>query len=98
MIPTSRSYTQQELLLVWSKGVVVPGVNPALRRKDSCGAWMDWLAYGDRNSNTGWEVDHVYLLSKGGAHHITNVRPLHWQNNARKYDGALVCAVVQGSN
>ncbi len=80
-------------MLIWSKGVIVPGVNPAIRRKDTCGAWIDWLAYGNRSSNTGWEVDHVFPLSRGGAHHINNVGPLHWQNNARKSDNALVCAV-----
>ena len=90
---TPKPYTQQELLLVWSKATIVPGVNPAIRRKDICGAWIDWLAYGNRESNVGWEVDHVSPISKGGAHHINNVRPLHWQNNARKSDNSSVCAV-----
>lgn len=76
---TPKSYTQQELLLIWSKATIVPGVNPTFRRKDVCGAWIDWLAYGNRDSNTGWEVDHVFPLSKGGAHHIKSrqVGPLH---------------------
>jgi len=87
------SYTQNELVLIWSKGIIVPGVNPAIRRKDICGAWIDWQAHGNRNSNTGWEVDHIHPVSKGGAHHIDNVRPLHWQNNARKSDGSLSCVV-----
>ncbi|MCX6751954.1 MAG: HNH endonuclease [Candidatus Nomurabacteria bacterium] len=90
---TPKSYTRQELVMVWNKGTIVPGINPAIRRKDICGAWIDWLAYGDRESNVGWEVDHAFPLSKGGVHHINNVRPLHWQNNARKSDGALICAV-----
>lgn len=91
---TPQPYTPQELLLIWSKAVVVPGVNPAVRRKDICGAWIDWAAYGNRQSQYGWEVDHAIPLANGGPHHINNVRPLHWQNNARKSDGALVCAVT----
>lgn len=90
---TPKSYTHQELVSVWNKGVIVPGVNPAIRRKDTCGAWIDWLAFGNRDSNVGWEVDHMIPLSRGGAHRIDNVQPLHWQNNAKKADGPLVCAV-----
>ena len=90
---TPKSYMHQELVLIWSKGIIVPGVNPAERRKDVCGAWIDWLAYGNRKSSFGWEVDHMFPVSKGGAHHINNVHPLHWQNNARKSDGSLSCVV-----
>ena len=91
---TPKSYTHQELSLVWNMAMIVPGTDPNVRRKDVCGAWIDWIAFGDRNSNFGWEVDHKIPLSKGGAHHINNVQPLHWQNNAKKSDGPLVCAVT----
>lgn len=86
-------YTNQEILLVWNKGKIVPGYNASQYRKDACGAWMALSHYGNRNSNYGWEIDHIIPLSKNGAHHINNVQPLHWKNNASKSDGPLVCAV-----
>ncbi len=89
-----RPYTHQELSLIWNKAVIVPGVNPTIRRKDICGAWIDWTAYGNRQSSVGWEVDHAIAIANGGAHHINNVRPLQWQNNCKKSDGSLVCAIT----
>lgn len=91
---TPKSYTHRERSLVWSMATIVPGVDWNIRRKDACGAWIDWAAFGDRNSIVGWEIDHKIPLSKGGAHHINNVQSLHWQNNAIKGDGPLVCAVT----
>ena len=72
---TPKSYTHEELVLVWNKGIIVPGVNPAIRRKDMCGAWIDWLAFGDRDSNVGWEVDHMIPLSKGAESNPRSLPP-----------------------
>ena len=49
---------------VWLKGVIVPGVNPNLKKKDVCGAWIERYNYGDTTRNgTGWEIDHIVPIS-----------------------------------
>lgn len=88
-----RSFSQQELVLVWQKATSVPGSNPGAYRRDTCGSWIAWKDYGNRNSQHGWEVDHIVSVASGGSDFLSNLRPLHWKNNARKSDGTLVCAV-----
>lgn len=58
----------------------------ATRAYDVAGAEIDKAAYGNRNSDYGWEVDHVIPISKGGTDDLSNLRPLHWQNNKAKGD------------
>lgn len=79
---------------VWAKGETVDPVNAQKGyRKDACGAWINRGRYGDRVSDYGWEIDHILPVSKGGTDVLSNLRPLHWRNNAAKSDGRLVCAV-----
>jgi len=81
-------------LKVWNKGTIAPP-NGALKwRKDECGAWMLFSAYGDRNSQYGWEIDHVTSTENGGSDALSNLRPLNWRNNVSKGAGRLVCAVT----
>jgi hypothetical protein len=74
-------------------------MDPQVRRKDGCGAWIDWAAYGMCIENgTGWEIDHAVPVAVGGGDEITNLQPLQWQNNRHKGDdwptwSCLVCAV-----
>lgn len=62
-------------------------------RKDQCGAWIKWSKYGDRKSDYGWEIDHIKTVANGGNDSLSNLRPLHWKNNAVKQDGRLTCPV-----
>jgi len=87
------AFDNKAILAVWNKATTVQNNDSAVWRKDPCGAWINFSKYGDRNSKHGWEIDHITPVSKGGGDELSNLRPLHWQNNASKSDGRLVCAV-----
>ena len=63
-------------------------------RKDICGAWIVFEAYGDRNNEYGWEIDHIIPIRKGGTNDLENLQPLQWDNNVAKGDGETVCKVT----
>lgn len=85
----------EELVLkVWTKAFAVMNQDPTHIRKDRCGAWIVFEAYGDRNSEFGWEIDHVIPRANGGTDDLDNLQPLHWNNNVAKSDGHLVCKVT----
>ena len=73
-----QTYEREIVDRVWAGGHVVAGNDPALWRKDECGAWMHRLDYGRRHSEFGWEIydPSVGLPDSGSA----SLRPLQWQN------------------
>lgn len=87
-------YNKNLIQQIWEKAIPVLNQNSAHVRKDKCGAWIVFEAYGDRNSEYGWEIDHIIPVDKGGTDDLANLQPLHWDNNAAKSDGGLVCKVV----
>jgi len=86
-------WTHEQKSAVWSNAKTVGTNDPNVFRQDECAAWIKWLEYGNRDSEYGWEIDHIIPSSRGGADSISNLRPLQWKNNASKSDGRLVCAV-----
>ena len=76
---------------VWEKGKTDPQNDPKIWRKDDCDAWIKRSEYGNRNSGSGWEIDHI---SPGGSDELSNLRPLQWKNNTDKSDGKLKCNVT----
>jgi hypothetical protein len=85
------AWNEQTVEAVWKKGKIVQGNEPSRWRKDDCGAWIGRVEYGNRESQYGWEVDHV---DPKGGDGIGNLRPLQWQNNVDKSDGRLKCSVI----
>jgi len=79
---------------VWAKGQVVGSNNPDEYRKDECGAWMYFSHYSNRNSQYGWEIDHIKFVDHVASRDLINLRPLQWQNNACKGSGELACIVT----
>ena len=86
--------TEETKLQVWNKGRLALPNDPKLWRKDACGAWICFTQFGNRNSEYGWEIDHIRPVAKGGSDQLGNLQPLHWRNNAAKGDGDLVCATT----
>jgi 5-methylcytosine-specific restriction endonuclease McrA len=70
---------------IWQKGLKVEGYDANKYRKDACGAWIMFEQYG-KEHNYGWEVDHIYPVSRGGDNNFDNLRPLHYLNNKSKGD------------
>lgn len=85
-------YSDELKDLVWNNATTKDGYNPDQYRLDPCGAWMQKDKYNDRNSDFGWEIDHIYpqaLLKEKGAEideidAVENLRAMNWHNNVSK--------------
>jgi len=88
------SFTEEIIEKVWEKAAIVSNNKPSEFRKDQCGAWISRKQYGNRNSMYGWEIDHITPVSNGGKDILSNLRPLHWENNISKSNGRLVCSTT----
>ena len=67
---------------VWLKGHIIEGYDPNVWRRDDYGNAIRRTDYGNRQSDWGWEIDHILAVTLGGADHISNLRPLHYRANA----------------
>lgn len=83
---TGVSFAEQIKTAVWTKGIIVPGNDSAYFRQDIYGSWMSWAEYGNRQSNMGWEIDHIQAVANNGSDDLYNLQPLQWNNNVQKGD------------
>lgn len=91
------SFSEQTKLAVWNKAQIASGYDSSKTRKDHCNAWIKWDSYGNTTENGyGWEIDHIKPVAKDGGDELSNLQPLHWQNNRKKsddYPASNYCAV-----
>lgn len=80
------NFEKSQIIEVWKKGISIGGYDPNLWRKDKCGSLMSFNEYGNRNSDSGWEIDHINPVSNGGNDNLNNLQPLNWKNNLNKSD------------
>ena len=71
---------------VWVKGSVISSLPSDIWRRDVCSRVVRFSDRGERNSYYGWEIDHIVPVVLGGSDDISNLQPLHWENNASKGD------------
>ena len=83
---SGRSFSAQAVEAVWQKGRSIPNYDPVYWRYDICGHPMFRADYGDRQSQHGWEVDHICPVSRGCGDELSNLQPLNWRVNAAKGD------------
>ncbi|HEX2866776.1 MAG TPA: HNH endonuclease signature motif containing protein [Ignavibacteriales bacterium] len=70
---------------VWKKARTVPGADPEQIRKDPCGAWIERKNFGvTSHKGTGWEIDHILPVERGGTDKLNNLQALQWENNRQK--------------
>jgi hypothetical protein len=80
---------EDDIERVWNKGRPIPGKDPDIMRQDPCSTPMKKDDYGNRDSDYGWEIDHI---NPKGSDNVANLQPLNWKNNTRKSDGKLDCS------
>lgn len=88
------SWSEEAKLAVWGKAPIAETVKTDGMRLDPCKALMRLEEYGNRDSEYGWEIDHVVpeqLLEDNRVpqdliDNIDNLRPMHWNNNLKKSD------------
>lgn len=71
---------------VWEKGRAVPKLSPDTWRWDRCGNIIKREDFGNRQSEYGWEIDHIKAAFHGGGDNLSNLQPLNWHNNLAKGD------------
>jgi len=78
-------WSEEIIQLVWEKATKVDGFDDSKYRKDASGAWIVRDKYRVEH-NFGWEIDHIFPVSRGGDDNQKNLRAMHYLNNRSKAD------------
>lgn len=73
-----------QIRAIWEKAHAIRGLDPDESRLDDFGMEIRLAAYGDRESDYGWEADRLYPCPLGAADAPSNFRPVHWRIALRK--------------
>lgn len=73
------------ILQVWNKGKKIEKYDPTIWRRDICGRAIKFEEHG-KNTENGWEIDHIKPQAKGGGDDLGNLQPLYWETNRTKGD------------
>ena len=75
---------QKRILSVWNKGTKIEGHDAKVWRHDDFGNVIKFAEYSNRDSDYGWEIDHIVPVAAGGSDSLSNLRPLQWEANVRR--------------
>lgn len=75
---------EKTIQAVWEKGATILGRDKAVWRRDKDDHLIKRDEYGNRDSDHGWEIDHIKLQKNGGKDIMSNLRPLYWKTNAAR--------------
>lgn len=79
------NFDESTIQQVWMKARQEANNDPNIYRKDYAGAWIRRDQYG-KETEYGWEIDHLNPVSNGGTDDLSNLYPLQWSNNRSKSD------------
>lgn len=79
-------------LAAWELAGIIPGWDPLLWRIDCDSRIIYWPAYGDRDSDYGWELDHVPANAFAVPGIAQYLRARHWRGNASH--GGIIGALL----
>ena len=65
---------------VWEKAKPIRGKDPEQHRQDPYGNEMYKPSYG-KDSDKGWEIDHIKPASQGGSDHLSNLQAMNTAKN-----------------
>ena len=101
-------FSDKEIKDFWDRTNTVDGEDKNEVRRDASGAIIHYSDYKNRDSDYGWEIDHIYpriRLEQAGVpeeliNDPRNLRPMNWKNNVSKgsdYPSYTTVVIAKGS-
>ena len=80
--------TKDEIDKVWEKAKPIRGEDPNKYRQDPYGNKIHRDSFG-KNSEMGWEIDHIKPSARGGSDNLRNLQALKTSVNREKADSLV---------